>query len=128
MRSRILTELQRKGVHVLYGQGQPRRHGYGVQSISHSSEFSGYLHVLDSSTKKYDVLINDGRCRPQVAYLMRTHLKEGGVMIVRGSNLPLKNHYSIISSYYTLEKKLRIFELSIIVFRNLLFQVENSMV
>ena len=100
-----LIDLKQKGIEVLYGSGKPKRERYGVQTISSSRRFHDYLHVLDNSTKKYDVLINDGRCRPQVAYLMRSHLKEGGIMIVRGSNLPLKSHYSFINSYYTLEKK-----------------------
>ena len=127
MRDRTLIELKRKGIEVLYGPGKPQKQRYGVQTISSSRRFYGYLHVLDNSTKKYDVLINDGRCRPQVAYLMRSHLKEGGVMIVRGSNLPLKNHYSFINSYYTLEKKWRMGVLLTLVIRNRFFQVENSM-
>ena len=128
IRDRLNRDLKSKGIEVLYGQGRPQMSRFGGLMISKSRRFSGYLHVLDGSTAKYDVLINDGRCRPQVAYLMRSHLKEGGIMIVRGSNIPSKSHYSIMNSYYTLEKKLEVIVFLILVFRNRFFQVVNSMV
>ena len=93
------------GINVLFGRGLVRLVKPKELPISHSADFEGYLSVLDGDTKKYDILINDGRCRPQVAYRMRSHLKENGIMIVRGTNLPTKGHYSIMESYYTLEKK-----------------------
>ena len=101
----ILNHLRSMGITVLYGRGLVRRFKPKELPISHTKDFDGYLSVLDKDTKKYDVLINDGRCKPQVAYRMRSHLKENGLMIVRGGNIPTKGYYSIMESYYTLEKK-----------------------
>ena len=55
------------GIDVLYGLGRMKLEKYGTWKKSSVNAFRDYLNVLKDSTKQYDVLINDGRCRPQVA-------------------------------------------------------------
>ena len=67
--------------------------------ISQSRNFVDYIEIVQRKDIHFDVLINNGRCRPQVAYKLRNNLREDGLMILRGS----REHYSIIDSFYSLE-------------------------
>lgn len=105
MKCRLWNKLKAMGIDVLYGLGRMKLEKYGTWKKSSVNAFRDYLNVLKDSTKQYDVLINDGRCRPQVAYYMRSHLKKDGIMIVRGGNSPAKSYYSVMSSYYSVIAK-----------------------
>ena len=98
MKCRLWNKLKAMGIDVLYGLGRMKLEKYGTWKKSSVSAFRDYLNVLKDSTKQYDVLINDGRCRPQVAYYMRSHLKKDG-------NSPAKSYYSVMSSYYSVIAK-----------------------
>ena len=69
--------------------------------ISTLKQFAGYLKALDGIEEPVDVVIDDGRCRPQVADKMRRHLRENGVLVIRGD----RDHYKFISSYYSVVAK-----------------------
>ena len=99
------SKLQKMGIEVLYGSGSMKLEKYGVWKKSSIKTFGDYVNALSGSTKQYDVLINDGRCKPQVAYYMRSHLKKNGIMIVRGGSSPSKSYYSVMSSYYSVIAK-----------------------
>lgn len=105
MRGRLWNKLRKMGIEVLYGAGRMKLEKYGTWKRSSITTFGDYVKVLEGSTKQYDLLINDGRCRPQVAYYMRSHLKKNGIMIVRGGGSPAKSYYSVMSSYYSVIAK-----------------------
>lgn len=69
--------------------------------ISTSKQFAGYLEALDRIEEPVDVVIDDGRCRPQAADRMRKHLRENGTLVIRGD----RAHYKFISSYYSVVAK-----------------------
>lgn len=69
--------------------------------ISSSKQFAEYLKALEGINEPIDVVIDDGRCRPQVADVMRTHLREDGILIIRGE----RSHYEFISSFYSMVAK-----------------------
>ena len=69
--------------------------------LSTSKQFAGYLKALDGIEEPIDVVIDDGRCRPQVADKMRKHLRENGILVIRGD----RDHYKFISSYYSVVAK-----------------------
>lgn len=70
--------------------------------ISSKKNFVDYIAALATRGIYTDVVINNGRCRPQVAYGVREQLKKGGFMFVRGSY----EHYSVIRDFYSLEKEI----------------------
>lgn len=78
--------------------------GFDKHTISKKKDFSDYLSAVLNKDIHFDVLINNGRCRPQVAYTLRSHLKQDGIMIIRGSY----EHYNIIENYYSLEESYEI--------------------
>lgn len=78
--------------------------GFDKHTISKKKDFSDYLSVVLNKNIHFDVLINNGRCRPQVAYTLRTHLKQDGIMIIRGSY----EHYNVIENFYSLEESYEI--------------------
>ena len=69
--------------------------------IGTKEKFKDYIEIVKKKNIHFDVLINNGRCKPQVAYELRHYLRENGIMIVRGSY----DHYQIIQQYYSLEKE-----------------------
>ena len=71
--------------------------GIGETVISSTKQFQGYLDAVDSIDEPVDVVIDDGRCRPQAADILRRHLRRNGLLFIRGK----RNHYNIIASFYS---------------------------
>ena len=71
--------------------------GIGETVISSKKQFQGYLDAIDSIDESVDVVVDDGRCRPQAADILRRHLRKNGLLFIRGQ----RSHYNIIASFYS---------------------------
>ncbi len=82
------------------GRMTPRR-----LPIQSQQSFSSYVKAATTQNIKYDVVINDGHVKPQVALAVKSELPLGGHMIVFDTARPDKKHYEIISQFYHLVKE-----------------------
>ena len=85
---------------VSMGRMTPRR-----LPIQSQQSFASYVKAATTQNIKYDVVINDGHVKPQVALAVKSELPLGGHMIVFDTARPDKKHYEIISQFYHLVKE-----------------------
>ena len=88
-------------VRVLYGHGVPQkwqwRMGVRCRMRDHTLRcsrkgFKKYLDVIVQVDAQFDVLINDGRCRPQIAYAISLHA--AGRALTTGAALPERRRWA----------------------------------
>ena len=97
-------------MHIVYGVGSEslemmrrvRRRKLPIQS---QQSFSSYVTAATTQHIDYDVVINDGHVKPQVALAVKSRLPLGGHMFVFDTARPDKRHYEIISQFYHLVKE-----------------------
>lgn len=73
--------------------------------IQSQRSFTAYVSAAIQQNIKFDVVINDGQVKPQVALAVKRLLPMRGNMIVFDTAIPSNKFYEIISRYYNLVKE-----------------------
>ena len=99
-------------MHIVYapgyeawGRGERVMRRTPSRPIQSKSTFSMYIEVAEMKRLQFDVVVNDGHVKPQVALAVKSRLPMGGYMIVFDTARPDKKHYNIISKFYRLVKE-----------------------
>ena len=99
-------------MHIVYapgyeawGRGERVMRRTPSRPIQSKSTFSMYIEVAEMKRLQFDVVVNDGHVKPQVALAVKSRLPMGGYMIVFDTARPEKKHYNIISKFYRLVKE-----------------------